>query len=112
MERKTIAVDLDKTLAFYHSGMGLRVVGKPIGPMIKRVRNWLAEGHKVVIFTARAGARGARPVIRQWLRRHGLPELEITNIKSPEFTEIWDDRAVQVGANTGEPVTYWTSRFA
>lgn len=98
---KTIAVDLDKTLAFHHSNMGYQVIGKPIGPMLKRVKNWLAQGDKVVIFTARAGYKGARPSIRKWLRRHGLPELEITNVKSPQFDEIWDDRAVHVTPNKG-----------
>ncbi len=104
MMHKTIAVDLDKTLAFHHSGMGLRVIGKPVGPMLERVRNWIREGNKVVIFTARAGAKGARPVIRRWLRRHGLPELEITNIKSPAFDEMWDDKAISVKPNTGQPL--------
>lgn len=98
---KTIAVDLDKTLAFHHSDMGHRVIGKPVGPMIKRVRNWLNEGHRVVIFTARAGYKGARPSIRKWLRQHGLPELEITNVKSPEFDEIYDDKAMPVTPNKG-----------
>ncbi len=101
MERKTYAVDLDKTLAFHHSAMGYRVIGKPISPMIKRVQHWLKEGHRVVIFTARAGFKGARPSIRKWLRQHDLPELEITNVKSPEFDEIWDDRAREVIPNKG-----------
>lgn len=95
------AVDLDKTLAFHHSGMATRVIGKPIPGMMKQVKQWLADGDKVVIFTARAGKKGARPAIRKWLRKYGLPELEITNIKRPEFTDFHDDKARPVIPNKG-----------
>lgn len=97
----TIAVDLDKTLAFHHSGMGIRCIGKPIPSMLKRVRNWLDRGDKVVIFTARAGHKAAIPAIRRWLKDNNLPNLEITNVKKPEFDQIWDDRAVSVKPNKG-----------
>jgi hypothetical protein len=98
----TIAVDLDKTLAFHHSGMGIRCIGKPIPSMMKRVRNWIGRGDKVVIFTARAGHKGAKPAIRAWLKKNGLPDLEVTNVKSPDFDEMWDDKAVSVIPNKGE----------
>lgn len=104
---KTIAVDLDKTLAFHHSGMGIRVIGKPIPSMMKRVKEWIAEGNKVVIFTARAGYKGAKPAIRRWLRSHGLGELEITNVKRPEFDEFWDDKAKPVTPNAGPGEKSW-----
>jgi len=103
---KTHAVDLDKTLAFHHSDMGIRVIGKPIPSMMKMVKHWIANGDKVVIFTARAGAKGARPAIRKWLRRQGIGELEITNIKRPEFDDLYDDKAVPVKPNEG-PVESW-----
>lgn len=98
----TIAVDLDKTLAFHHSGMGIRCIGKPIPKMMKRVRDWIARGDKVVIFTARAGHKGAKPAIRKWLKENDLPDLEITNIKEPSFDVMYDDRAVHVIPNKGE----------
>lgn len=98
---KTHAVDLDKTLAFHHSGMGLRVIGKPIPSMMKKVKGWIADGDKVVIFTARAGHKGAKPAIRKWLKKHDLGDLEVTNVKSPEFDDFYDDKAVPVVPNKG-----------
>jgi hypothetical protein len=34
-----------------------------------------------------------------------LPDLEVTNAKDMDMIELWDDRAVQVIPNTGNPVT-------
>jgi len=104
---KIHAVDLDKTLAYHHSGMGIRVIGKPITSMLKQVKDWIASGDKVVIFTARAGYKGARPAIRKWLRRYGLGDLEVTNIKRPEFDDFYDDKAVAVTPNKGVPEKSW-----
>jgi hypothetical protein len=35
------------------------------------------------------------------LKDNGFPDLEITNVKDPAMKRIYDDRAVQVLANTG-----------
>lgn len=48
-----IGVDLDGTLAGSGTGQGARI-GKPVGPMMRRVRRWLSEGREVRIFTPRA----------------------------------------------------------
>lgn len=102
--RSWIGVDLDGTLAQYSGWQGLDHVGKPVPVMLARVRYWLAEGYTVKIFTARAtaGERGTEP-IKKWLAENGLPDLEITNCKDFAMIELWDDRAVQVVANTGKP---------
>lgn len=104
-----IAVDLDGTLAEYH-GIGDGSIGKPIPPMVKRVKRWLSEGRDVRIFTARvAGPHAAldeRRKIRAWCQEHLGQELEVTNQKDHGTVEIWDDRAVQVRKNTGEPVDF------
>jgi len=100
--KKVIAVDLDGTLAHYDGWKGLHHIGSPIESMVQRVHNWIEEGHKVVIFTARAINRDEEQPVIQWLERLGLGHLEITNVKRKEFVEIWDDRAVRVVANTGE----------
>jgi len=98
-----IGVDLDGTLAHYTSwkeqGNNL---GAPIKPMVNRVRQWLAEGIDVRIFTARSGQD---EMIQDWLLKAGLPRLRITNQKDPAMMALWDDRCVQVGHNTGEPVS-------
>jgi len=101
----TIAVDLDGTLAYYDEFRGKDHIGKPIPKMMDRVMKWLDEGKKVVIFTARAhgGELWISP-IKKWLKDNGLPDLEVTNVKTPMMTEFWDDRAIQVKPNTGEPV--------
>ncbi len=102
-----IAVDLDGTLAEYHGWQGELHIGKPIPLMLDRVRQWLAEGNEVVIFTARIAGRDGVPResvvarIRDWLLVQGLPRLEVTNIKAMDFAVFYDDRCVQVEPNTG-----------
>lgn len=102
--RPWIGVDLDGTLAYYDGWRGLGHVGRPVPVMLARVRRWLAEGYTVKILTARAGEgdAGILPV-RKWLAENGLPELEVTDRKDFAMIELWDDRAVQVVANTGKP---------
>ncbi len=97
-----IGVDLDGTLAHYGDWKGYDHIGHPIPKMLDRVKAWLKEGKKVKIFTARAshGQDGIKPV-KAWLKKVGLPDLEVTNEKDFGMTELWDDRAVQVIHNTG-----------
>jgi hypothetical protein len=40
--------------------------------------------------------------IHFWLTSHGMPALDVTNVKDFGMVELWDDRAVQVVPNTGE----------
>lgn len=102
--RSWIGVDLDGTLARYSGWRGLEHVGKPVPVMLARVKHWLEEGYTVKIFTARAaeGEKGIAPV-KKWLADNGLPDLDVTNQKDFAMIELWDDRAVQVVANTGRP---------
>lgn len=104
-----IGVDLDGTLAHYDKWRGVEHIGAPIPAMVERVKRWLAEGRHVKIFTARVAgeveeAREVRRHIVGWLKANDLPELQITNVKDFHMVELWDDRAVQVVPNTGEPV--------
>lgn len=101
-----IGVDLDGTLAHYEPGQ-FPEIGEPIEPMMERVRKWLTSGTEVRIVTARAqGAQKAWeiPRIQKWLLEHGLPSLEVTCEKDFDMIELWDDRAIQVIRNTGQPV--------
>lgn len=103
MSRETHAVDLDGVLAHYDGFKGEDHIGEPVPSMIERVRQWLAEGDEVVIFTARAHHGGnAVKVVEDWCERFIGTKLEVTNEKRPEFTDFWDDRAVRVVKNTGE----------
>lgn len=99
---KWIGVDLDGTLA-RHSGKLGGKIGAPLADMLDRVKKWLDDGHEVRIFTARADSSLERIKIARWLEDHGLPELAITNTKDWEMQELWDDRAIRVIHNKGEP---------
>ena len=105
-QKQWIGVDLDGTLAFAEPWRGFEHIGKPVPNMLKRVKVWLEMGYVVKIVTARAAEPElAVPPIKAWLQKHDLPDLEITNAKDMDMIELWDDRCVQVIANTGNPVT-------
>lgn len=101
-----IGVDLDGTLAHYDGWKGETHIGTPIQAMVKRIRKWIARGQKVKIFTARMHNRpDMAGIVQNWLEKvAGLPKLEVTNVKDYGLVQLWDDRAVQVIPNTGEPV--------
>jgi hypothetical protein len=99
-----IGVDLDGTLAYYKRGQGPDI-GDPIPAMMKRVKGWLEQGQEVRICTARAAHGEAEiPRVRDWLKQHGLGDLKITCQKDFEMIALWDDKAIQVKPNTGEPI--------
>jgi len=103
--QKWIGVDLDGTLAKYNGFKGINIIGDPIPEMIDRVRRWIKNGKTVKIFTARVSyGKSAKKYIKQWLKDNNLPNLEITNIKDPNMTELWDDRAIRVQKNTGKRI--------
>lgn len=109
-----IGVDLDGTLAHYAGWQGPDSIGEPIAPMVERVKNWLANGKTVKIFTARmhghgmaiigGGVEDVKTPIEQWCLKHLGQVLEITNCKDFGMIELWDDRCIQVEANTGIPI--------
>lgn len=105
--RGWIGVDLDGTLAHYEGWKGETHIGQPIPAMVERVRQWLAEGREVRIFTARisdprpAVNRAIADAIGAWCRQHIGVVLLVTNVKDYAMVELWDDRAVQVVPNTG-----------
>lgn len=103
-----IGVDLDGTLAHYDKWEGPTVIGDPIPKMVERVKRWLAEGRTVKIFTARisGGEIEVYVAIHDWSKKHIGQALDVTCKKDFEMDELWDDRAVQVEKNTGNPVGY------
>lgn len=107
-----IGVDLDGTLAQYDTWRGLDHIGEPVPAMLERVKRWISEGREVKIFTARvavadAGERSqVMAKIISWCEEHIGQELEVTNVKDFAMDELWDDRAVQVEKNTGQPLGY------
>ncbi len=102
-----IGVDLDGTLSERLPGDHEPLtIGPPVPAMVARVKRWLADGREVRVFTARAAdpAPGELEAIAMWCRRNLGVELAITNEKDPGMVELWDDRAVGVEPDTGEPV--------
>jgi hypothetical protein len=97
-----IGVDLDGTLAFWDIWRGIEHIGKPIPSMVLRVKNWLAKGREVKIFTARACDVEAVPFIEKWCLEHLGKILPVTNMKDFDMIELWDDRAIRVRENSGE----------
>ena len=105
-----VAVDLDGTLVFFdpNGWKGPEHVGKPVPAMVARVKQWLAEGIEVRIFTARASIpepelTPIREAIEAWCVKHLGQKIQITCTKDFGMIELWDDRAVRVRVNTGEP---------
>ena len=95
-------VDLDGCLAYYDDWKGIEHIGEPVPLMLKRVKEWIADGKTVKIFTARA-CNGEHQIklIQDWCEKHGLPRLEVTNVKDFHMARLYDDRCVQVIENTG-----------
>ena len=98
-----IGVDLDGTLAEYNGWIDEMHIGKPIPKMVERVKQWLSEGKEVKVFTARVCGRGTRVSrnIQDWTEKHIGKRLDVTCCKDYSMVELWDDRCVQVLANTG-----------
>ena len=98
-----IYVDFDKTLAYHEEEWGASRIGKPLLPMVMRIKHWLRLGKEIKIFTARA-SHGPEMIgeIQDWLESVGLPRLEVTNIKGHDIEFLVDDRARRAIPNTGE----------
>lgn len=98
-----IAVDFDKTLAAHKDGQ--EELGKPVPTMLSRVKRWLDEGQDVWIFTARANSHDQISKIQDWCEENGLPRLPVTNVKSPRFIRMYDDKGIAVAPNKGTLLT-------
>lgn len=100
-----IGFDLDGTLAEHGKYQGHTHIGPMIPKMKEILLEWIRQGFRVKIMTARmshAESRDeARTVIQDWLEANGLPRLEVTCKKDYKMIRLYDDRAVQVIPNTG-----------
>jgi len=94
----TLGVDLDGTLAEQQVPFNPYSVGPPVLNILHKVRAEIAKGRHVVCFTARASSNDTEMwrTVRAWLDEQGLYGMRITNTKTPDISEIWDDRARQV----------------
>ena len=95
-------VDLDGTLALAGEGWPEPdEIGEPIEGMMEWVKRAMSNGNNIKIFTARAGWEESLPHVKAWLKKHGLGNLEITNVKDMYCDRILDDKAIQVLRNSG-----------
>ena len=110
-----IGVDLDGTLAKYDGWKGAGHIGEPIPAMLDRVKDWLADGKEVRIFTARVSPQAIAlnndtlentlAPIKAWCIKHIGCVLPVTHEKDMAMLEFWDDRCVTVEFNTGRTLT-------
>ena len=97
-----LGIDLDGTLAHFDDWEDIYTIGEPLKIMKDLLLMLHKKGIKIKIFTARVGEGDeAIEPIKQWLKKNGLPDLEVTNVKDMYCIEIWDDRVVQIEKNTG-----------
>lgn len=105
MAKPWIGVDLDGTIAHYDGWTVPNHIGAPIPLMVKRVKQLLAKGWVVKIFTARVSdpnqAEIARPAIEAWCETHLGQKLEVTCCKDYSMVMLFDDRCARVQTNTG-----------
>ncbi len=101
LPRAWIGVDLDGTLAYHDRSSAYDKIGEPVPIMLALVKKMINNGIRVKIFTARATDPEQLSIIRKWLKRNRLPELEITNVKDYSMLRLYDDRCIQVEHNTG-----------
>lgn len=114
-------IDLDGTLAYFDEYVSEEHIGEPVPAMAQRVRELLAAGKDVRIFTARVdggevaiamgNAEGRkyqdvdriRRIIQDYTEKHFGKRLPVTNRKDYGMIELWDDRARHIVTNTGKP---------
>ena len=97
-----IGVDLDGTLAFDYEGEFCPdKIGDPVPEMEQKVKEWISNNIRVIIFTARAHDPENIPPIKKWLKRNGFGDLKVTNVKTPDIKLIYDDKAYRVIKDTG-----------
>jgi hypothetical protein len=104
-----IGVDLDGTLC---RSANYGEIGEPLQPMVDRVKAWLIQGYEVRIFTARAGSpppsriEAEKRMIEDWSERMFGRRLRVTATKDDQMFQLWDDRAIAVIPETGQPRAY------
>ena len=106
--RGWIGIDLDGTLAKSVAAQTGEEIGPPIYPMVLLVKEWIAHGENVRIFTARVNpnqgafdAIRARGAIEVWCEHHLGQILPVTYEKDWDMALLFDDRACQVEHDTG-----------
>src|SRR3990167_7471733 len=89
--KRTLAIDFDGVLHAYGQGwQDGTIYDEPLPGAVDACRYLVDQGFDLVIFTARQD----QAAIHKWLRTHGFPEMDVTNMKPPALFYI-DDRAIR-----------------
>jgi capsule biosynthesis phosphatase len=100
---RTIAVDLDGTLASQDGGWrGFQYIGPPIMSVVRELRKEKKAGARIVLHTCRVTTLDNKvnpeslDTIRDWLKKHRVPVDEIwMGTGKPWADAYWDDKAVR-----------------
>ena len=99
-----VGVDLDGTLAVYDGWKGINHIGRPVLRVMTYVKQLLAYGVDVRIFTARCQeGQEAIDYINLWTVKTFGQVLPVTDRKDFGMVMMIDDRAFRVNANEGTP---------
>lgn len=97
---ETIAVDFDGVVHAWDGNWNHGKLGDALVPgAAAGLRQLLAMGYRLVLFTARARDPAAVAIVSRWLEGHGLAGVfaEVTNQKPPAVAYL-DDRAIRFTA--------------
>lgn len=112
MSKKTIAVDLDGTLAEYKKWIGVKVIGKPLPGAKEFLEELHRRGYRILIYTARTAGRNKgkvqdngltkytqedlNAIVENWLKKNDMPYDAIHfGDSKPAASAFVDDRAVE-----------------
>lgn len=90
------------------------MLGKPVSQTVGRIKTLIKLGYEVRLLTVRMNEVSHLGIIRdldkmerlltEWCIKHIGQPLKCTNQKDENMIVLWDDRAVQVIKNTGDPL--------
>jgi len=104
-----IAVDFDGTLLDQNNIPAGGRMGPPTQGALAWINRWVAEGHQIVIFTARAVNKPeVYQAVEDWLRHFQVPYHGITNIKQPYFAAMIDNQAIEFQGDWGRTALHLT----
>lgn len=102
---RTIAVDVDGTLAQYDGWKGAEVIGDPIASVVDQVKKEKENGTRIIIHTTRTNSAINKThtteqlvaIVRGWLDKHSIPFDEVWSGTGKPIAHIYlDDRSVNV----------------
>jgi hypothetical protein len=102
------AFDFDGTIASYDAYASPTDIGEPLGiekmdSAFNKLLEYLEQGKKCKIFTARAEFPESVKAIKDWCKKYLGQELEVTNKKDFAMVCGFDDRFIGVDCETGQP---------